>query len=461
MGGSAKCEGPGSEKNRPAIGGLVLVVPRAGDENGHPALGTSYLHRKAAASLAGDAYLDLTRDYFSYLQNQLSVRLSHRRMSVEEWYEPVANIAREAGLLWAVAMRGPETTLGPYDSPAIAKIVEEVEDERDISTAYRDGGVVLRTRRLASTVQGAAHVIECRVPGSGFAVLMGVERTGFGDELSFASPWRNFLLDLAQIADAALSRVIFAIELQRRQFEAAQYQGLATTAVTTGTIVHQLSNFAHGHAASVSVLLDALAAEKLTTSEEIHELLESMKRSSDRMRAVLSAITGLTKTDDRRPSDLREAALQAGTLFEAFLLQRKISLDIVVPSGILLDIPLSVAALSIANVIGNAKDAMPGGGAIRVEAADTGDMVLCRIVDQGPGIPDDIKERIFDIGFSTKNGQGSGWGLYLTKRSLTENRSNIELTETGESGSTFTICFPSAKKEGPWSTGGSSEKPTN
>ena len=433
--------------NKPVIGNLIFAIIKAGDQLGHPALGTNYLHRKTAATLSSDAYLDFARDYYSGLLKNFGVSLSKSKMSVEEWFEPVAYTAHAAGFSWTIVTRKGEKLLGETDSVSVPCILEELRDKNAICTIYEGEGIKIKSYTLSNHLANARQIIEVSLLSSQITILIGVERPGFSDEMAFNSPWRNFLVDFARIAEAALTRITYGLELQRKQVEAASYQGLASAAVTIGTVIHQLSNLAHGHLASVSSLLDAFATGELTASEEIQSLMHSMKRSSKRMIKFLSSITNVTKTDERRPSPLLDAVHQAGVLFEASLLQRKISLDINVAKDLLLDVPFSVVTLAIANLIGNAKDAMPEGGKIRIEAKSNGDIVLCRVTDEGRGIPDDFRDKIFDLGFSTKNGEGSGWGLYLTRRSLLENRSSIALTETTEKGSTFTIQFPKARQE--------------
>lgn len=213
-------------------------------------------------------------------------------------------------------------------------------------------------------------------------------------------------------------------------------------------LIHLLRNFAHSHSVSVSVLLDAMAVGHLTASEEIQGLMHSMKRSSDQMRNFLNAITNVTRGDDRRPTALLEAARQAGALFEVSLLKRGIDLHIAVDNDMMLDIPFSVATLAIANLIDNCKDAVPKGGDIRIEAETDEDTVLCRVIDRGCGILPDIRDRIFDIGFTTKDDKEcAGQGLPLTRDLLHKHKSKIELTETSDKGSTFTIYFPRTKQE--------------
>ena len=214
-------------------------------------------------------------------------------------------------------------------------------------------------------------------------------------------------------------------------------------------LIHLLRNFAHSYSTSVSVLLEAHAVGELTASEEIQSLMHSMKRSSDQMGRFLNVITDVTRTDDRRPSELFIAAEQAGNLFEVSLMKRNIRLHISVDKGLGVDVPFSVATLAIANLIDNAKDAMSEGGNIHIEAENNGNTILCRVTDQGCGILEDIRDRIFDIGFTTKdkNRGYAGQGLALTKDLLIRNKSHVELSKTSNKGSTFTIHFPGTKKE--------------
>jgi signal transduction histidine kinase len=213
-------------------------------------------------------------------------------------------------------------------------------------------------------------------------------------------------------------------------------------------VIHQLNGLAHGYSASVSVLLDALAAGDLVASDGIGELLRFMDRSSGSMKKLLLAIMDIGELDHSRPSSLFKAAQEACGLFEVSLFSTGISVDIAVDKALFLDAPFSLAALCIANVIGNAKDAMPEGGSIRIEAGTEGATVFCRVVDQGRGVPPDIRDRVFDPGFTTKARQGashSGVGLSLTRELLQEAGARIELTEASDKGSTFTIYFPRAK----------------
>jgi signal transduction histidine kinase len=99
------------------------------------------------------------------------------------------------------------------------------------------------------------------------------------------------------------------------------------------------------------------------------------------------------------------------------------------------------------NLIDNAIDALcdsGGKGTITVRTRREGDHVAVEVADDGPGIPDDVRERIFDPFFTTK-AAGSGTGLGLdTARRIVEERHRGTLTVESEpgKGTTFTVRLP-------------------
>ncbi|MDF1561470.1 MAG: ATP-binding protein [Deltaproteobacteria bacterium] len=102
----------------------------------------------------------------------------------------------------------------------------------------------------------------------------------------------------------------------------------------------------------------------------------------------------------------------------------------------------------IVNLSMNAKDAMAGGGVLRVETAneerDGAQRVVIRLADTGTGMPEDVVKRAFEPFFTTKpEGEGSGLGLALVRRMVEEELGGtIELASTLGEGTTFTLSFP-------------------
>ena len=98
---------------------------------------------------------------------------------------------------------------------------------------------------------------------------------------------------------------------------------------------------------------------------------------------------------------------------------------------------------AFANLLRNASEAMQGKGAIDVNVTGDGSGIAVTIADHGPGIPDDLRQRVFEPYFTTK-ADGTGLGLALVRQTLEAHRGTISLTATPGGGATFAIVFPPA-----------------
>jgi signal transduction histidine kinase len=96
---------------------------------------------------------------------------------------------------------------------------------------------------------------------------------------------------------------------------------------------------------------------------------------------------------------------------------------------------------AVLNIVVNAIEAMPNGGTLRLEAGFRGDDAEIRIADTGPGIPAHVRERIYDLYFTTKQ-HGSGIGLAMTYRILQLHDGAIDFTSGPEQGTTFSLRLP-------------------
>ncbi len=80
------------------------------------------------------------------------------------------------------------------------------------------------------------------------------------------------------------------------------------------------------------------------------------------------------------------------------------------------------------NLIDNAVDVMEEGGELRIEAKQKDTGVVVNVIDDGPGIPDDLRNRIFDPFFTTKAvGEGTGLGLDIALRIVRTHRGRIDV----------------------------------
>jgi signal transduction histidine kinase len=96
---------------------------------------------------------------------------------------------------------------------------------------------------------------------------------------------------------------------------------------------------------------------------------------------------------------------------------------------------------AFANLLRNAAEAMKGQGAIDVTVTGDGSGIAVTIADHGPGVPDNLRQRVFEPYFTTKS-DGTGLGLALVRQTLEAHRGTIALTATPGGGATFAIVFP-------------------
>jgi signal transduction histidine kinase len=99
------------------------------------------------------------------------------------------------------------------------------------------------------------------------------------------------------------------------------------------------------------------------------------------------------------------------------------------------------------NLLVNGAHAMQGHGTIAVSVHETGSECRVRFADQGPGIPLELREKIFTPFFTTKT-RGSGLGLPTCRRLIEAHRGTLAVECPSEGGTTVTVTLPSRAAAG-------------
>ena len=161
--------------------------------------------------------------------------------------------------------------------------------------------------------------------------------------------------------------------------------------------------------------------------------------------------TARTGLDFTRPVDLKfsnvplrelmeEIAQLARPQAEASNIQVEVRLE---EDGVEVRADRDLLKQAILNVVVNAIEAMPGGGALRLEALAGEDTAELRVSDTGVGISPELREKIFRLYFTTKK-EGSGIGLAMTFRIVQLQDGTIDFTSEPGKGTTFVIRLPIA-----------------
>lgn len=104
---------------------------------------------------------------------------------------------------------------------------------------------------------------------------------------------------------------------------------------------------------------------------------------------------------------------------------------------------------AVVNIVGNAvhwlEQTRTPEPNITIAMAKAGDDFLVVIDDNGPGVPPEFVERIFEVGFTTKD-EGTGWGLNIAREALARSDATLGYDREYEGGARFVIRFPALKE---------------
>jgi two-component system, NtrC family, sensor histidine kinase HydH len=172
--------------------------------------------------------------------------------------------------------------------------------------------------------------------------------------------------------------------------------------------------------------LDRIGGEVIRANKTIQDLLDLARNRPPR----------------RLPTGLRQL-VESATVNALLPPMVRVSLA-AVPDDLAIDVDPDQIEQVLVNLFMNAAQAMPDGGRIEVaaEALPSAAAASIRIHDDGPGIPAEVRPRIFEALFTTK-AKGSGLGLALCRRIIEAHGGSIQLAPS-DSGAVFVLVLPTA-----------------
>jgi signal transduction histidine kinase len=188
-----------------------------------------------------------------------------------------------------------------------------------------------------------------------------------------------------------------------------------------------------------------LLEERGDRDPEAQAMARHMRADVDRLDRVAHRFERIGREPRRDPVDLNAMVDRVANYFRARVptLAHTIAIDVAHPDGALTvagDAVLLEWALEV--LVKNALDAMAGrGGRITIATSrrpESGYSI--RVSDDGPGIPRELRDRIFDPGFSTKQA-GWGIGLSLARRIVQENHGGKLVLVPTDRGATFDVIL--------------------
>jgi len=211
-----------------------------------------------------------------------------------------------------------------------------------------------------------------------------------------------------------------AIALRQAEEQLRHAQKMEAVGQLTGGIAHDFNNLLQALSGCLSMI------GRRTAEAKVLPLLDAGQQAVDRGAKLVQQLMAFARREGLRsePIDIRDHVLRMSGLLE-----RALRADIGLatrfePALWTIEADPTQFELALINMAVNARDAMPEGGTLRIEAAnhelapgntlglEPGDYVALSVIDSGTGMPPDVQARAFDPFFTTKEvGKGSGLGL--------------------------------------------------
>jgi signal transduction histidine kinase len=183
----------------------------------------------------------------------------------------------------------------------------------------------------------------------------------------------------------------------------------------------------------------------------VRGLASEIQSAATRIAGIVTAIKGFTHMDQAmvaEPVDLHSSLANTVVILNAKAKSKSAGVTVAVEPGLPRVRGFAGELNQIwANLIDNALDAVPDRGRVDVTAARERQRVVVRVVDNGPGIPAGIKDRLFEPFFTTKPvGKGTGLGLDIVRRLIIHNDAEIEV-DSVPGRTEFRVSLPIAEPE--------------
>ena len=189
---------------------------------------------------------------------------------------------------------------------------------------------------------------------------------------------------------------------------------------------------------------EANAAQKLDATQAAIAASDAIAREVDRLATITEEYLRYARLPRPQPlrGDLTESVRELLDFVRPELTAAGVALNATLARD-LPTLPFDPGQIRqlLLNLIRNAREAMPGGGALSVSTRRSADSLFVEIKDSGPGIPPERLQRIFDPFFTTKE-RGTGLGLALSQEIAQEHGGELTCASTPGQGTAFTLRLP-------------------
>ncbi len=229
-------------------------------------------------------------------------------------------------------------------------------------------------------------------------------------------------------------------EERRTEEELRHAQRMEAIGTLASGIAHDFNNLLMGITGMAE-----LAMRRLPKGHRAIEVLARIKDAAFRGSSLTRQLIdfGANRTSEAEPIVVDEVLEESRDLIVRLVGDHvAVVFDLRAAAARVRVIPGDIGQL-VLNLVTNARDAMPGGGAIQIRTNIAADALELRVIDNGAGMDEDTRARIFEPFFTTKaTGKGTGLGLSTVFAVCRRLRGKIQVDSELGRGTTFTIRLP-------------------
>jgi PAS domain S-box-containing protein len=216
---------------------------------------------------------------------------------------------------------------------------------------------------------------------------------------------------------------------------------LAAAGRLAATVAHEVNN-------PLESIINLVYISKQTPGipGEVAEHLAAAESELNRLAQIVRQTLGFYREPTlAAPTDIGTITLEILDLYRARILSRSLHLSSEITPGLTADVIAGEIKQVVANLISNAIDATPAGGAIHVTVRPGDNRVEILIADTGTGIEESNLPHLFEPFFTTKAEIGTGLGLWVSKGIVEKHHGSIAVESSmANRGTTFTVGLPLA-----------------
>lgn len=227
--------------------------------------------------------------------------------------------------------------------------------------------------------------------------------------------------------------------IRRSREELIRQERISTIGRLSTSIVHDLRNPLAAIYGGAEMLVDSDLPPQQTK-----RLAVNIYRASRRMQELLQELVNVSrgKSQERETVSLHAVAAAASASLDAGAEAQSVSIEIDIPESLELPLEYSRVERVFANLIGNALEAMPGGGRIYIRAWVSEGAAQVEVRDTGPGIAPEIRDCLFQPFATAGKHSGLGIGLALSRQTVLDHGGDMWLATDAGPGACFRFRLP-------------------